>query len=284
MWTKGIIVFSLFLVAVSAAPNVSIKRMSISRHCVSNVLGVKYDGSGNIYVGGANTRHRVDRNIRACRGSTQGWRKIVSFNPSGVEKFVVETETITAGHEDCGGTAYWDAHKSGQQFFQKCSWSGKSVQKPRIKVTLTLYKMNVRRTARGSKSHLLGQWYLLGASPRYAKSRSCLVDTIFTHNGAYYLKEARNIGSQRYRVRDNKMTSIATRNRVFRLADGRRFRYEIAQYRIENRKYEVMLLTNIRRKSEQYLFGEELYTSAHAQKLWKIFPTLKSIRTRCYRD
>ena len=49
-------------------------------HCVDHYLAVKYDGKGNVFVGGAEPSENVHHYRTDCSGKPQGWVKVLSFN------------------------------------------------------------------------------------------------------------------------------------------------------------------------------------------------------------
>ena len=252
-----------------------------TRHCVNTFLAVKYDGNGNVYIGGADKDRNVHTNRLDCNGISQGWKKIISFNPDFVENFFISAGTYYNSHNDCGGSAYWNARKPGQHFFQKCSWSDGS-QTPLITVETVLQREQVTKQKEQTVNQLLGQWYLFGSTLQ--ETRPCVIATIYRHGSHLFFKRSTNIGNQIYQVRDHPIEKIDMRTQVF-MMNKNVYKYRMTRYSIGTNDYDILYIFNSNDPNEQYVFGAELYNKITLDDILnENYKSTKPISLSCYKD
>ena len=242
-----------------------------TRHCINTFIVVKYDGEGNIFVGGANKNRSVHTNQNDCDGINQGWKKIITFDPAFTRNFYISVGTTINNHHDCGGSAYWNAqNKLNQQFYQRCSWSEQS-QNPLITVDVILEREKVSLRKESNINQLLGQWYLVGTT--LDEKRPCVVSTIYRHNKHLFYKKSTNIGNRVFRVTDHPIEKFNLKNQLF-MMNKNNYSYNMTRFNIDNKNYDILMISNTNDKNEQYIFAAELYNEL----------TLKNIINENYKD
>ena len=252
-----------------------------SRHCINTFLAVRYDGKGNIYIGGANNNRVIHTNRTDCNGNSQGWKKVISFNPDFTRNFYISAGTLYNSHNDCGGSAYWTGHKLNQQFFQRCSWTDKS-QAPLITVEVILEREKVSTHKEIDINQLLGQWYLIGST--LEEKRPCVIATIYRHSSRLFYKRSVNIGNQIYQVRDHPIEKIDMNSQVFKM-DKNAYKYKMTRFTIGTKDYDILYIYNADDRGEQYVFAAELYNGDTVKDIMKDnFHSVKPISLTCYKD
>ena len=252
-----------------------------SRHCVNSYLAVRYDGAGNVFIGGVDANRKIHTNRADCIGITQGWKKIISFKPEFGKKFFISAGTYYDSHNDCGGSAYWDAHKSNQHFFQKCSWQHIS-QVPLITVEVILQRERVSLQKEQNINQLLGQWYLVGTTLQ--EKRPCVVATIYKHSTRLFFKRSVNIGNQVYQIRDHPIEKMNAKEQVF-MMNKNVYGYKMTRYTVGIRDYDFLTISNVHDKTEQYVFSAELYNNQEMIDVLKEnYKNIPQFELKCYRD
>jgi hypothetical protein len=242
---------------------------------------VRYDGYGNIYIGGANENRSIHTDLRDCKGYSQGWKKIIKFNKDFTRNFYISVGTSFDSHNDCGGSAYWKTSKLNQQFYQRCSWSEQS-QVPLITVDLILERNQVSTQKEVNINLLLGQWYLVGST--IEEKRPCVISTIYRHSKRLFYKKSTNIGNRVFRVTDHPIESMDIKKQLFKM-NKNIYTYKMTRYTISNKDYDILFIINTNDKNEQYVFAAELYnTNILKDIINENYRGNKAISLSCYFD
>jgi len=256
-----------------------------TKSCISSYLVVKYDGKGGVYLGGADSHHRVHNNRPDCRGKPEGLQKVAQFNVNDVAYFSIDVLSILDGHSDCGGSAFWNAKKK-REFTQKCSWNSFGSKTPVVQTDISLYDIPIvlEKFEEREMNDFLGQWYLLGEKSVNKDMRGCLIVTIFRHDETFYMKNSKNMSKQVYQIKDHLINSFAKDEKLFKM-DGNIYSYKVTIIKHSGKQEHILQIKNTKDVKDERIFGAQIYSKDVMETLLKNkYKDFGLIDTKCYTD
>ena len=106
-------------------------------HCIDHFLAVKYDGKGNVYIGGAGSNRKIHTNRKDCGKYKQGWVKVLKIGTTNVASLTINSYG-KYGSKKCGGVISISPTKKIEKVFTGCAWNGKGAQYPLVKTVVNL--------------------------------------------------------------------------------------------------------------------------------------------------
>jgi hypothetical protein len=253
--------------------------------CIASYLYVSYDGKGSIYLAGADKNVKIHQNRPDCKGYNEGLTKVVNFNANDVSYFSIDVESSFEGHVDCGGSAFWNAHKK-REFSQRCSWNSFGAKNPTLLTKVTLYTSPraEEKVEELLRNDLMGQWYLLAKRKHQSNKRQCLIITIYRHDSNFFMKHSINIGKQTYAIKDRPIQSFSIDSQLFKM-EGNVYSYKLSEFKTSKGSEHILMLKNINDSTDERMFGDKLYSKNVVEKLVrKSNKELNQIEQKCYSD